>query len=70
MARAIPAFPPTMSSRRSQGNGMRRRRRSVVFRTRGDLTKDRLNGLLLAALVVLVQLAWGGVLVYLGVRFL
>lgn len=42
----------------------------VVFRTRGDLTRDRLHGLFLAALVVLVQLVWGGVLVYLGVRFL
>jgi hypothetical protein len=42
----------------------------VVFRTRGDLTKDRLHGHLLAALVVLVQLVWGGVLIYLGVRFL
>jgi hypothetical protein len=41
-----------------------------VFRTRGDLTKDRLPGLVLAFLVVLVQLAWGAVLVYLGFRFL
>jgi len=41
-----------------------------VFRTRGDLTKDRLPGVALATLVVLVQLAWGAVLVYLGFRFL
>jgi hypothetical protein len=36
----------------------------------GDATRDRLPGLLLVALVVLVLLAWGGVLVYLGVHFL
>jgi len=42
----------------------------VVFRTRGGLTKDRLQGLFLATLVVLVQLAWGGILIYLGFRFL
>lgn len=42
----------------------------MVFGTRGDLTKHRWHGLLLAAVVVLVQLAWGGVLVYLGVRYL
>jgi hypothetical protein len=42
----------------------------VASRAREDLTKDRLPGLLLAALVVIVLLAWGGVLVYLGVRFL
>jgi len=42
-----------------------------MFRTRGDhFTKDRVHGLFLATLVVLVQLAWGGVLVYLGFRFL
>ena len=41
----------------------------MAYRTRGDITKDRLPGLFLAALVVLVQLAWGGLLVYLGFRF-
>lgn len=41
-----------------------------MFRTRGDLTKDRWQGVLLATLVVLVQIAWGGVLIYLGFRFL
>jgi hypothetical protein len=43
---------------------------SVASRTEGDTTKDRLPGLLLAALVVLVLLAWGSTLVYLGVHFL
>ena len=42
----------------------------VVFRTRGDLARDRLPGLVLATLVVIVQLAWGAVLVYLGFHFL
>jgi len=42
----------------------------VVLRTKGGLRKDRLHGVILAGLVVLVQLAWGGVLVYLGFRFL
>jgi hypothetical protein len=42
----------------------------IVFRTRGELTKDRMHGLVLATLVVLVQLAWGAVLVYLGFHFL
>lgn len=42
----------------------------MVCRTREELTKNRLHGLVLATLVVLVQLAWGGVLVYLGIRFL
>ena len=41
-----------------------------VFRIRDDLAKRRLHGLFLAGLVVLVQLAWGGTLVYLGFRFL
>ena len=43
---------------------------SVASRTRGELANDRLPGLVLAALVVLVQLAWGGILVYLGFHFL
>ena len=43
----------------------------VAYETRGDhLTKDRLHGLFLTALVVFVLLTWGGVLVYLGFRFL
>lgn len=42
----------------------------MASRTEGDTTKDRLPGLLLAALVVLVLLAWGSTLVYLGVHFL
>jgi hypothetical protein len=42
----------------------------VVLRTKGGLRKDRLHGLVLAGLVVLVQLAWGGVLVYLAFHFL
>ena len=37
---------------------------------RGAITRDRLPGALLAGLVVLVQLAWGGMLVYLGFHFL
>jgi len=39
---------------------------SVASRGSADLTRDRLTGVLLASLVVIVQLAWGGVLVYLG----
>jgi hypothetical protein len=42
----------------------------VAYRQSEELTSDRLPGLVLAALVVLVQLAWGGVLVYLGFHFL
>ena len=42
----------------------------MVLRTKGGLRKDRLQGVILAGLVVLVQLAWGGMLVYLGFRFL
>jgi hypothetical protein len=41
-----------------------------VSRIEGDFRKDRWHGLFLATLVVLVQVAWGGVLVYLGVRYL
>lgn len=48
----------------------RQRRRSVVSRAREDLPKDRLPGLFLASLVVCVQVAWAGVLIYLGVHFL
>lgn len=36
----------------------------------GYTTRDRLPGIVLAALVVLVQLVWGGMLVYLGFHFL
>ena len=43
---------------------------TVASPTRGDTTKDRLPGILLAALVVLVQLIWGGMLIYLGFHFL
>lgn len=42
----------------------------MASRTSADLTRDRLPGVLLAALVVVVQLAWAGVLVYLGFHFL
>ena len=42
----------------------------MVLRTKGGLRKDRLHGAILAGLVVLVQLMWGGVLVYLAFRFL
>lgn len=42
----------------------------VAYRPREELTRDRLPGLVLAALVVLVQLTWGGMLVYLGFHFL
>jgi hypothetical protein len=43
---------------------------TLVFRTTEEQTKSRLHGYFLAALVVLVQLVWGGLLVYLGVRYL
>lgn len=36
----------------------------------GDLAEDRAPGVVLVALVVLVLLAWGSALVYLGFRFL
>ena len=42
----------------------------VAYRQREELTRDRLPGLVLAVLVVFVQLAWGGMLVYLGFHFL
>jgi hypothetical protein len=42
----------------------------VLFRTKGGLARDRLHGVMVAGLVVLVQLAWGFVLVYLGFHFL
>lgn len=42
----------------------------MVLRTKDGLRKGRLHGVILAGLVVLVQLAWGGVLVYLGFHFL
>jgi hypothetical protein len=42
----------------------------VAYETREDLAKDRLPGVFLVALVVLVLLVWGSVLVYLGFHFL
>jgi len=42
----------------------------VASRTTGDMTKDRLPGIVLASLVVLVQLVWAGMLIYLGFHFL
>ena len=42
----------------------------MVLRTKGAPPKERLHGVVLAGLVVLVLLAWGVVLVYLGVHFL
>ncbi len=42
----------------------------VAYRERGGLARDRLPAALLLALVVLVLLAWSGLLVYLAVRFL
>jgi hypothetical protein len=42
----------------------------MAYQTGEDLAKDRLPGVFLVALVVLVLLAWGSVLVYLGFRFL
>jgi predicted metal-binding membrane protein len=42
----------------------------VASRTRGDIAKDRLPDVVLTALVVLVLLAWGSTLVYLGLYFL
>ena len=61
-----------MRNRRSEGNGCvgSPEEELVVLRTRGDLTKESLHGLLLAVLVVLVLLVWGGALVYLGLHFL
>jgi len=61
-----------MSSGRSYGKGAAPafRRRSAVSRIEDDLRKDRMYGLFLGALVILVQVAWGGALVYLGVRYL
>ena len=40
----------------------------MASRASEDLTKDRLHGQILVALVICVQLAWAGVLVYLGFR--
>ena len=47
----------------------RQRRRRLASRAKEDLTKDRLFGLFVAV-VVCVLVAWAGVLVYLGLRFL
>jgi len=41
-----------------------------VFRSRADTTGYRLDELFLVALVLVVQVAWGAGLVYLGVRML
>jgi hypothetical protein len=43
---------------------------TVASEPSGYTTRDRLPGIVLAALVVLVQLVWGGMLVYLGFHFL
>jgi hypothetical protein len=66
------ASPPTMSARRGHDrrDAPARQRRGVAYRQREELTRDRLPGLVLATLVVLVQLTWGGMLVYLGFHFL
>jgi hypothetical protein len=42
----------------------------VLLRQMGTSARGRLQGGLLLVLIVLVQLAWGATLVYLGVRFL
>jgi hypothetical protein len=42
----------------------------LVVRDIGESMKDRLPDAILVAFVVLVQIAWGATLVYLGVRFL
>jgi hypothetical protein len=42
----------------------------VVSRHISDSSKDRAQGLVLVAFVVLVQVAWASALIYLGVRFL
>ena len=61
-----------MSARHSRVGGMRLlvTGGGVAYRQREELTRDRLPGLVLAALVVLVQVTWGGMLVYLGFHFL
>lgn len=40
----------------------------VASRASEDLTKDRLYGQVLVAVVICVQLVWASVLVYLGFR--
>jgi hypothetical protein len=42
----------------------------VLLRTKGGLPSDRLHGVMLTGLVVLVVLAWGFLLIYLGFHFL
>ncbi|HKN56031.1 MAG TPA: hypothetical protein VJX66_26280 [Amycolatopsis sp.] len=42
----------------------------MASRPSDDVTRDRLAGFVLATLVVLVLLAWGGTLVFLGFHFL
>jgi hypothetical protein len=61
-----------MRRRHSEGAvpGVRGVGRGVVLRTKGGLRKGRLHSVILAGLVVIVQLAWGVVLVYLGFHFL
>ena len=44
--------------------------RRLASRAKEDLTKDRLFGWFVAAVVVCVLVAWAGVLVYLGFHFL
>jgi hypothetical protein len=67
----MPAPLKTMSEGALRGrSALPVRGGSVASRTSADLTRDGLSGALLACLVVVVQLAWGGVLVYLGFRFL
>ena len=72
-AREIAAIPQTIG----KGVGFpgmdaagRQRRRRLASRAKEDLARDRLPGVFLATLIVCVQLAWAGVLVYLGFRFL
>jgi hypothetical protein len=43
---------------------------SVASRTEGELANDRLLGVVLVGLVVLVLLGWGSALVYFGFHFL
>ena len=71
-ARAIPPLLRTMSRGRVSRSECARPSEggSVASRRSADLTRDRLPGVLLASLVVVVQLAWGGALVYLGFHFL
>jgi hypothetical protein len=42
----------------------------VAVITKGDAERDRLPSVLLAAAVLIVQVAWGAALFYLGFHFL